>query len=716
VDSPRGTTVHVEWEAGGERLVSAGDDVMKECRGYDSRGRLSSVANLPSGSACDTIGAAPYARFEYGYDERGNRTSELYSGQGVVGDPTGYGYDGADRLVGVQYGDGSAALYGLAGDGTRHCEKRMDSYGGPLTANACDPGGATESLVYRYDERGGLKSIVDGANGVQLGQFLTDPAGRLRSETRGTFAREYAWDAGGRLTQLTVSQAVAGQGAAVSTSRYGHDHAGRRVSKADPTGAVTTYLWGGDELVEERLPGGGALRYENAVGMALAVGGERLMHDALGSAVGRIGNGVPTLYRLDAWGSYRGRAPGVGEASAGYAGQHWDVDAGLSYAQQRWYDPGAGRFLSEDPVGTTAERLREPGRLHAFAYGAMNPLRWTDPLGLDVGQAEQLERENQRVPIVQGWNDFYGSTDPAARQRIRDIYKEVWPADTAKELEAWCGSGKDPSACMKLGYGQLASAAFTATIAAPVAIATAPIWGPPAAVVGTATLPWTLPAAVDEGIECFTGRGQTPGRARACINTGTMAVTAVIGGASWARSTWTRMPWSESALSLETSITPSSTAGVSSATFAELMEFAGSLEAEWSPQMARLRVSGPVAMANDAPLAARSAGGEAVSLYRAVGDAELKVIQSSGRIPPSLSGLEVKYFSATPEGAASYARQAVRGFGDAPYTLVETQIPRSSLPADVLLQVDRNVPAVVLPNTHLPLLGPANVWPYMPVP
>src|SRR6478609_1164367 len=83
--------------------------------------------------------------------------------------------------------------------------------------------------------------------------------------------------------------------------------------------------------------------------------------------------------------------------------------------------------------------------------------------------------------------------------------------------------------------------------------------------------------------------------------------------------------------------------------------------------------------------------GETVSLFRAVGDAELGVIESSGgRIPASLSGLESKYFSATAEGASSYARQAVRGFGDAPYTLVESQISRSSLPADVLLQVDRN--------------------------
>jgi hypothetical protein len=116
------------------------------------------------------------------------------------------------------------------------------------------------------------------------------------------------------------------------------------------------------------------------------------------------------------------------------------------------------------------------------------------------------------------------------------------------------------------------------------------------------------------------------------------------------------------------------------------------------------------------PSVARGAG-ESASLFRAVGDAELKVIQASGgRIPPSLSGLEVKYFSATAEGASSYARQAVRGFGDAPYTLIETQIPRSSLPANVLLQVDQLVPAVILPNSYLPSLGPAQVWIYMPIP
>jgi RHS repeat-associated protein len=55
----------------------------------------------------------------------------------------------------------------------------------------------------------------------------------------------------------------------------------------------------------------------------------------------------------------------------------------LSYAQQRWYDPRTGRFLSEDPVGVTDERLGMPSGLQTFAYASANPLRYVDPLGLE---------------------------------------------------------------------------------------------------------------------------------------------------------------------------------------------------------------------------------------------------------------------------------------------------------------------------------------------
>jgi RHS repeat-associated protein len=146
------------------------------------------------------------------------------------------------------------------------------------------------------------------------------------------------------------------------------------------------------------------VRYEYGAGLALAAGNERLLHDGLGSVVGRIGNGAPTLYRFDAWGGYRGGAPSVTEPSAGYAGQHWDADAGLSYAQQRWYDPRIGRFLSEDPVFGD---LTRPNSLHAFGYANGNPLLFIDPLGeasrkiFFRQEIEGLSREAKEAALAQ---------------------------------------------------------------------------------------------------------------------------------------------------------------------------------------------------------------------------------------------------------------------------------------------------------------------------
>lgn len=107
-----------------------------------------------------------------------------------------------------------------------------------------------------------------------------------------------------------------------------------------------------------------------------------------------------------------------------------------------------------------------------------------------------------------------------------------------------------------------------------------------------------------------------------------------------------------------------------------------------------------------------AAKGGTTPLWRAVKPEELADIQAQG-IFRNLGSAEGKYFSTTAEGAASYAKQAVKGFGDPPYTLIKTEVPNNLLPHSVL--VDRNVPAVVLPNNVLPNLKP-QVLDYLPVP
>jgi hypothetical protein len=62
------------------------------------------------------------------------------------------------------------------------------------------------------------------------------------------------------------------------------------------------------------------------------------------------------------------------------------------------------------------------------------------------------------------------------------------------------------------------------------------------------------------------------------------------------------------------------------------------------------------------------AGGANVALFRAVGPAELADIQATNMFR-NLGSAEGKYFTTSAEGAAFYAKQAVKGFGDAPSKL-----------------------------------------------
>lgn len=102
------------------------------------------------------------------------------------------------------------------------------------------------------------------------------------------------------------------------------------------------------------------------------------------------------------------------------------------------------------------------------------------------------------------------------------------------------------------------------------------------------------------------------------------------------------------------------------------------------------------------------------TLYRAVGPAELADIQANN-ILRNLGSAEGKYFTTSAEAASWYAKQAVRGLGDPPYTLIQTRVPNSIFEGLPPATVDRGVPAWVIPNNRLPGLTP-QVLDTMPIP
>ncbi len=60
-----------------------------------------------------------------------------------------------------------------------------------------------------------------------------------------------------------------------------------------------------------------------------------------------------------------------------FTGREWDPETGLYYYRARYYDPKAGRFISEDPIGFE-------GGVNFLSYVGNNPTKWRDPSGHEV--------------------------------------------------------------------------------------------------------------------------------------------------------------------------------------------------------------------------------------------------------------------------------------------------------------------------------------------
>ena len=370
VVSSQGPAVTVKWEPGGGLLTEVSGNGVTERYTYDGAGNVRSITALQGG-------ISQLTRYEYDYDARGNRLEERYQGPGSTApEVTQYGYDLADRLTGVRYPSGQAELYALAPDGTRLFEKQATGYTGGLGPDGWEAASnLTRHWRYSYDTAGGLKRIEDLLIPSRTeASFTTDALGQVRREERGNTSRTYWWDAAGRMAK---AQVITPDELVESLHTYGFD--GLRRRSLTIGGAETHYVWGADEeLLEEGESWGTRPLYARAGDRAVAVGNERLLTDALGSVVGRVGTSVK-LSRYGAWGALRdGEAPGESDPTLAYAGQHFGSNVGLSYAQQRWYDPGVGRFLSEDP---RFGYLEHPSSLQPFAYANGNPARFIDPSG-----------------------------------------------------------------------------------------------------------------------------------------------------------------------------------------------------------------------------------------------------------------------------------------------------------------------------------------------
>jgi len=313
----------------------------------------------------------------YVYDKHANVASITDATPGARQSRT-MGYDGLDRLTqatGPSFGTASYTYDPLDN------LKTANLSGGPQPRN----------YVYLYNAEQKLTSITNGVGGATVVGLQYDLQGNLSNKN----GQAYQFDFGNRLREAT------GKGT------YLYDGHGRRVrdvvngvpkhsqylmnGQLAFTGdsramEVREYIYLGDDLV--------AIRERDATTNLYTT---RYQHsDGLGSALVETdaNRNVLTRTEYEPYGlSNRPTLDGPG-----YTGHVQDAATGLTYMQQRYYDPVIGRFLSVDPVTAYSDPVRFFNR---YRYASNNPYSFTDP----DGRADYYNFPNGVVVVIQHYDN-----------------------------------------------------------------------------------------------------------------------------------------------------------------------------------------------------------------------------------------------------------------------------------------------------------------------
>ncbi|MEL1264690.1 RHS repeat-associated core domain-containing protein [Pseudoxanthomonas putridarboris] len=132
---------------------------------------------------------------------------------------------------------------------------------------------------------------------------------------------------------------------------------------------------------------------------------EYLHTDALGSVVAVTDESGNVIERRE-YEPYGYQLTPAVQDGPGYTGHVQDAATGLTYMQQRYYDPLCGCFLSVDPVTAFGGDLRHFNR---YAYAFNNPYKFVDPDGnkgkvawlveLGTNQMRKLARLTQEQAV-----------------------------------------------------------------------------------------------------------------------------------------------------------------------------------------------------------------------------------------------------------------------------------------------------------------------------
>jgi len=250
-------------------------------------------------------------------------------------------------------------------------------------------GGSLGVLNYAYDANGrvvnktgglaatGLPSTATNAFNV-ANQMTTAGSASLSYDANGNLLSDgtnsYVWDARNHLASLSGA----------NSASFVYDAEGRRESKTI-NGTTTQFLYDRYNPIQEQNASGTptanlitGTRPDEYFVRTDSAGQRSFLTDTLGSTLALVDSAgtVQTTYTYDPFGNTTPGGSGCSN-SFQFAGRENDL-TGLYYNRARYYSPGLGRFISQDPIGFA-------GGMNLYGYVENDPTDLTDLFGLKGG-------------------------------------------------------------------------------------------------------------------------------------------------------------------------------------------------------------------------------------------------------------------------------------------------------------------------------------------
>lgn len=400
-------------------------------------------------SAIDRAFSADYVADSAGRLLRDHRTNAV----GTAEVNRVFGYDALGQFTGVT--DASARSWNCGGSG------RFDPDYGDV---GCAMDTVTVTRSYAYDLVGNrsttflsgtqytgdrLVQLPDVVNGRgTYYQYTYDDDGNVRTKTKTATGETwtYAWSAENHLTSVT--HAVSG--VADSTVTFSYDAFGQPVKKTRGSTLERLSLYDGGQLLADLAADGTRLAeyvYDAGTDTPHAVLGgaivvtdtEYVAQDGLGNVTGTFttnasGTTVQQRVTYGDWG-----APSVTGTSPNrlfWKGLAYDADAGLYSMRARWYDPDAGRFVSEDPAGLQ-------GGINPYVFAGNDPVNGADPTGL-TACATVTDGPTTVDGVPSGVDN--SETQCFGQPGGSELPRQTWPADPDPgPIPSQTGGGKNTS-------------------------------------------------------------------------------------------------------------------------------------------------------------------------------------------------------------------------------------------------------------------------------